>query len=395
MASTRRKTTKGGRDFYEIRVSPGREQPQFSRRWYVPEGWSQRAIDRELAKVAAEFERQCKAGEVRTKAQEREIKAQMAREAAKHPTLQEYGERVFMPAKVVTISENTRAGFQGYLDNRIYPALGSFKLRDITPANLSGFLSSLQAEGLAHGTVLRCYTILRSLFKMAYMNDVIDRNPLDKVERPRPRKDEIQAEKVDAYTAKELAYILECAEREPLHWKLLFHLLIDTGLRRGECLGIQWQDIDFKAGTVTIRRSISYTPQKGVYVDTPKTGRERTIDVAPEIISMLRQHRRVQAQKAISAFVFTHGTTPEPMNPQTVTRHLGLFGKKYGIEGLHPHKLRHSFASVAITSGADIASVSEKLGHADKSMTLKMYTHADQESIKRAGQVFRDAVKKA
>ena len=60
---------------------------------------------------------------------------------------------------------------------------------------------------------------------------------------------------------------------------------------------------------------------------------------------------------------------------------------------MHPHKLRHSFASVAITNGADIASVSEALGHSDKAVTLRMYTHADQESIKRAGEVFREALK--
>lgn len=69
------------------------------------------------------------------------------------------------------------------------------------------------------------------------------------------------------------------------------------------------------------------------------------------------------------------------------------FGERYGINDLHPHKLRHSFASVAITSGADIASVSEKLGHSDKAVTLRMYTHADAECMKRASNIFRDALK--
>ena len=63
------------------------------------------------------------------------------------------------------------------------------------------------------------------------------------------------------------------------------------------------------------------------------------------------------------------------------------------IKHLHPHKLRHSFASVAIVNGADIASVSEKLGHADKSTTLRLYTHADQNSIKQASNIFREAIK--
>ena len=97
----------------------------------------------------------------------------------------------------------------------------------------------------------------------------------------------------------------------------------------------------------------------------------------------------------MSKWVFTQDGSPEVMHPQSPTRYLSQFAKRYGISDLHPHKLRHSFASVAITNGADIASVSEKLGHTDKAVTLRMYTHADQESIKRASQIFRDAIKQA
>ena len=81
------------------------------------------------------------------------------------------------------------------------------------------------------------------------------------------------------------------------------------------------------------------------------------------------------------------------MHPQTPTRFFQRFSKRYGIEDFHPHKLRHTFASIAITNGADVASVSEKLGHSDKAVTLRMYTHADQESIKKAGDIFRNALK--
>ena len=83
------------------------------------------------------------------------------------------------------------------------------------------------------------------------------------------------------------------------------------------------------------------------------------------------------------------------MHPQSPTRYLKKLSRRYGIPDLHPHKLRHTFASVAITSGADIASVSEALGHSDKAVTLRMYTHADQESISRAAEVFRRAIKEA
>jgi site-specific recombinase XerD len=119
------------------------------------------------------------------------------------------------------------------------------------------------------------------------------------------------------------------------------------------------------------------------------------IDVDPQIIALLRELRLEQSKKALSQYVFTQEGSPEPIHPQSPARYLQNFARKYGVQGLHPHKLRHSFASIAITNGADIASVSEKLGHTDKAVTLRMYTHADQESIKRASQIFRDAIKQA
>ena len=81
------------------------------------------------------------------------------------------------------------------------------------------------------------------------------------------------------------------------------------------------------------------------------------------------------------------------MHPQSPTRYLKKFAQRYKVPDLHPHKLRHTFASIAITNGTDVASVSEKLGHSEKAFTLRMYTHADQESMKRASQIFRDALK--
>ena len=354
-------------------------------------GWTPKAV----AKEAADFERRCKAGEVLTRKEQRDKEAQQAQEAAKVLTLRQYGETVFMPTKTVTMAENSRDSFQGNLDKWVYPALGDLKMPDITTANISSLLLSMQAAGKSHATVIKCYAILKLLFKMSYMTDAIPHNPMDKVERPRPRKDEIKTDNVSSYTADELRRILTCLEHEPLKWRTLVRLLVDTGIRRGECCGLQWKDVDFRANTITIAGNLCYTSQKGIYLDTPKNGRERVIDVDPDVIDLLRALRAEQASHAISQYVFTQDNSPEPMHPQSPTRYLKKFEARYKIPGLHPHKLRHSFASVAITSGADIASVSEKLGHSDKAVTLRMYTHADQESIKRASQIFRNALKKA
>lgn len=388
MPSIKLKSTKTGAEYYEIRVSMGRGEGQPTMRWSVPDGWSRRAIDRELTKVAAEFERQCKTGEHLTRKAKKEKAAQEALEAEKILTLQKYGESVFMPSKGITMSEKTRSDYDWYLNKHIYPALGHIKMPDISPANITAFLLSLQAAGLAHSTVIKGYAILRSLFKMAYMADVVDRNPMDKVERPRPRKDEIKASEPEAFTVEELRYILDCLDREPLKWRALIRLLVDTGIRRGECCGLRWSSVDFEGNSIQISGNLCYTPERGVYLDTPKNSCIRTIGVDPDVMQLLRELK----ESSSGEWVFNQNDSDEPMNPQSPTRYLSRFAKRYNIEGLHPHKLRHSFASVAITNGADIASVSEKLGHSDKAVTLRMYTHASRESIDRASNIFRSAL---
>lgn len=269
-------------------------------------------------------------------------------------------------------------------------------MKDITPAMVSALLLDMQREGLAHSTCVKAYTILLGIFKMAYMQDHVDRNIMDKVERPKPRKDEEKKE-ISAFTAQELRLILDCLEKEPLKWQALIWLLCDTGLRRGEAVGLKWEDVSFTTGKATVRRSMGYTPDKGVYEDTTKNSKQRTIDLSPRVLSLLRSWREEQAAVCLSPWIFNQDTdkSPAPMHPQSPTRYLAKFGERYGIHNLYPHKLRHSFASVAITHGADVASVSEKLGHADKAVTLRMYTHADEQSIKRAGDIFRDAIEKA
>lgn len=359
MPSTRKMTTKSGKVFYEISVSRGRGKSRLTRRWYAPEGWSKKAIERELAAVSAEFERQCDAGEAISRAEQHEKDAreaaeaaakaaQEAAEAAKILTLRQYGERVFMPAKAVTLSENGRSSYQNCLDRRIYPALGDMKMPEITPAQISALLLDIQAQGKAHATVIKTYTILHTLFKMAYLGDMINRNPMDKVERPKPRKDEVKASEPAAYTAEEVKRLLAMLKDEPLKWQALIRLLIDTGIRRGECCALKWQNVNFKTGEIRIAGNLCYTAAKGVYLDTPKSGRVRVVYASDDTMAILRQLRIEQAKKAVSAFVFTKEGGPEPMHPQSPTRYLKKLSERSGIPDLHPHKLRHTFASIVL-----------------------------------------------
>ena len=288
MPSMRKKATKDGTPFYEISVSRGRGVSRLTSRWYPPVGWSQKVIDRELIRVAAEFERQVKAGEIITRAEKREQEYRQAMEEAQIKTFRQYCEMVFMPSLTVRCAENTRESYEGNLRIWIYPSVGDIKLPEITAAQISALLLSMQSQGKAHGTVIKAYTVLQAVFKMAYMSDVIERNPMDKVERPRPRKGEKKEAVANAYTAKELQYILACLNDEPLKWRTMVRVLADTGMRRGECCGLQWKNIDFKQNMITISGNLCYTKTAGVYMDTPKNGKSRTVDVDPQVIALLR-----------------------------------------------------------------------------------------------------------
>lgn len=391
MPSTRLRKTKDGRKYYEIRVRMRRDRPELSTRWYVPIGWSKRAIERELAKIAADFERRCKAGDVATRKERKEQQEAEAAETAKILTVKQYGEKVFMARKKIILAENTRDSYQRCLNLWIYPRIGQLKITDVSSADLSALILALQADGKAHSSCIKCYAILNSFFKSAYLSDIINHNPMDKVERPKARKDELQDNKAETFTVEDIQYILHCLESEPLKWRAFVKLLIDTGMRRGEACGLQWSQIDFKAHQVTVAGNLCYTASAGVYLDTPKSKKTRTIDVDPDVMSLLMQLRLEQADETI--YVFTQEHSTEPMHPQSPSRYFRKFSERYGIPGFHPHKLRHSFASIAITHGADIASVSQNLGHADKTTTLRMYTHADQESMRRASNTFRRAIK--
>ena len=413
MAYIQEKETKKGEKYYKISVSRGYGKSPYSMRWYAPDGWSKRSIESELKKVAAKFEADCNSGLVKNREERKEEEERNQAEQLKIETVKQYGERVFMPSKKIQCAENTRAYYQEMLDRHIYPAFGKAKLPEITSAQISAFILEKQSSNISFSTLKGVYNTFNQLLKMAYMNDLISVNPMDKVQRPRQPKTEIQCSGIKAYTEKELLYIMDCLKNEPLKWQVFINLMIDTGCRRGELCGLKWDCISFNDFSIAIKNNLCYTAEKGVYNDTPKTGKERTVYISANSIKLLKMlqdqqeedlkrrkkrlekdHKPLEFSKVSkSEYVFTQKGYSEPMHPQAPNRYFKKFEEKYNIEDFHPHKLRHSFASVAITKGADVASVSEILGHSDKATTLRMYTHADAESMKKAFEIFQNALK--
>ena len=393
MASITKTVDSQGNPVYKVQASGGRGR-RVKRSWRPEPGWSAKTIERELNKFAAQLENELASSAVNTKKEDKEAARLAALEAAKLKTFQQYATGVYMPTKAATFSENSRSSYQRNLDVHILPVLGDFLMVDITPAMISKLLLDFQKNGHAHASCVKLFNVLNGVFQMAFLDDTIKANPMLKVKRPTPRKEEkAQDESEKAYTVQQLHYILQCLENESLKWQAYINLVADTGIRRGEACALEWSDIDWAKGTISIRRNAQYTPTAGVYVTSPKNGKSRTVDVGPDVLKLLQQLRIEQAGKAISRYVFTQDNSPDIMHPQSPTRYFKKFGQRYGIEDFHPHKLRHTSASLAITNGADVVSVSERLGHSDTAVTLRMYAHANEESIRRAGQIVRDALK--
>ena len=400
---------------YQIKVTRGRDRitgkqlTPYTMTFTPPIGWSKKAIERELQRVMGEFEAACKRGEVLTKEQEKALALQeieerkrMQAEEERKPTFNRYVE-IFMNEKAATFAPGTLENYRNVL-RKASAVFGTMKMEDIDFLKVKQYIIDLQNNGtndfngkpLAHKTIIKHYIVLHALFENAVENEILQFSPMQNMKRPKPRKDEIAKEAI-VYTESEIQNIIECLNQEPLKWKALIMFAIDSGCRRGEIIGLKWEEIDFKTGKVNICRNAQYTSGKGTYISTPKNGKNRIIYLNPPALKVLAEWKRKQAFLHFAqglpnnGFCFTQDNG-EMMNPQAPTSYLTRFGKKYNLPGIHPHALRHTMATISIVNGADIVSISKKLGHSNTSITLDVYSHANEEAQQRANDVLAEAI---
>ena len=389
--------SKDGKRCFRITVSRGHGVKPFSKIWYPSDEWSEKTVQRKLKQAAFEFESECRNKQNTVNSADNNAKtgSQVIGIGNEEKiTVKKYTSETFMPLKEMSISENTRYTYQMFLDKHILPVIGDRCLADITPPLINSLLINFQREGYSYGSTIKLYNILNGIFKMAYFDYTIESKPMERVQRPAcPRTELSVPESQKALTVEQLRYCLSCLEKISLKWKTYITLCADTGCRRGELCGLQWQDINWHESTITIRRNLQYTKDKGVYVEPTKNGKERVVDIGEDSLLLLKKIYDKQKKTYPSEWVFTQKKSSEPIHPQSPTKYFENFGKRNSISNFHPHLLRHTSASVAITSGADVASVSARLGHSDSSVTLRMYTHANTDSIRKAGQTVRDALK--
>ena len=222
-------------------------------------------------------------------------------------------------------------------------------------------------------------TVLDYAIKMDMLSD----NPCRRVTIPKGSKKERRI-----LTMEETQHFFELLEEAPLKWKAFFTLIIYSGMRRGEMLGLEWKDIDFTTGMIHIQRSSNYTKAKGIYTDTPKTESSvRYIKVPMNVIDVLKEYRNEQegerdrlGDKWVETdrlFVKWDGS---PMNPQSHYGWLKEFCEEHNFPFRGIHQFRHLHTSLLIGAGIDPTTVSGVLGHSQVSTTLNLYSHMFREN---------------
>lgn len=412
-------TAKDGRRYWRIFVSRGYGQSPYSCRFYWPTKKDGSPVARSTAesqrdKRAVEFQSECEAGLVLTRKQEKEKAAAAEAEAARIRTLRQYSEQVFMPAKTITCAEKTRRYYQNALDNHLLPEFGDLQLQEITSAQLTAFFLRKQSSALSHSTVLGIYVTANQLFQMAYLDDTISRNPLDKVKRPRQKKDDKKRTEPERFTEEEVREIKKHLAGEPLKWQAMVQIFLSTGMRRGEVCALTWDKVDFKKKEILVDGSLGYTPEKGIFREKPKTeAGVRRIPMTGDLVEVLGAYKAEQEEAvrkrterlkkdkkplefkkiSIPEYVFTAKGSSDPIHPDAVNRYFSRFSSAYGIKEFHPHKLRHTAISIMLDNGVPVLIVAAIAGHDDPNVTLNTYAHASAKGMKAAISTLEAATK--
>ena len=239
--------------------------------------------------------------------------------------------------------------------------------------------TTTENKKLAAKTIKQYHIFISSVMERAVKWGIITDNPCRRVDPPKVTQKEIEC-----LTDEQAIIFLEKLQEESLENQVIFNILLLTGMRRGELMGLEWSDIDFTNNTITIRRTSQYTPEKGIYTDTTKTEKsKRMIAIPLQLTQLLKDYSLYQMkmqQDIGDKWVYSDRLLTkwngEPMHPNTPYSVLQKLLVKYDLPKVSLHSLRHTNATIMINNGADIRTVSGRLGHSQTSTTLNIYAHA-------------------
>lgn len=283
------------------------------------------------------------------------------------------------------------------LETRLLPYFGHFYINKIRPTDIMKFYDLLEKDTqlvrksgnngaktkkpLSGKTILEHHRLLRAMLHKAVYWQLIVANPAERVQAPKARKPKRRS--YDDEQTKILLENLELLSIEDTKYKVAIILTIFTGVRLGELMGLEWQDVDFKNGIISINRSSQYLSDMGVFTKTPKTESSiREIAIPEFIISLLEEYKLwYEEQKSIYGELWTNSdrlfvqADGKPMHPSSISKWFVRYVSTIGLPVINFHGLRHTNASLLVAQNVDIAVISARLGHAQISTTLDFYVH--------------------
>ncbi|PIC71150.1 site-specific integrase [Sporosarcina sp. P16b] len=300
------------------------------------------------------------------------------------------------------LSPSTLSSYENTLKRHILPNFADMKMDSIKPIHVTDYLISLETTrldgkkkvGLAPATIKKHHDLLSNIFQFAIKNGSIKTNPVTNSEKPTQKKTETAV-----YTTEEVRQLFAMLDDEGVKHSLMIRLAIETGMRRGEILGLQWNDIDFESYKIHINHSLSYTKESGYTLGSTKNKKRRVVIGSKGLMNRLAEFYKVRRMDKLQAselweggqhfYVFSDWNG-KPLHPDTPSRWWLRFLNRSGFKKIRFHDLRHTAATLLINQGVHAKIISERLGHSNISITMDVYGHYLEEANQLAANVFDD-----
>jgi integrase len=284
----------------------------------------------------------------------------------------------------MSLRPTTWESYRYQVDGHIIPALGHLRLPQLQTAHIQRLYNEKLASGRLDGkpgglspkSVRYIHTVIHSALEQARKEGLIAINPAAAARLPKQERPEIK------YLGVAEAAIFLATAKESKHFAAFF-LALNTGMRRGEILGLRWQDLDLEAGQLAVNQGLVRVSGKGLVLQEPKTAlSKRVINLAPAVVQVLKNRKKQQAEYRLMAggaydekgldLVFCN-ELGEPICPRAFTRVFERLIKKAGLDVTF-HGLRHTFATMALEQGVDVKTIQETLGHHSAAFTMDVYS---------------------
>ncbi|WHM35451.1 site-specific integrase [Streptomyces sp. BPTC-684] len=291
----------------------------------------------------------------------------------------------WLAAKALVLKPTTMARYRDYVRNDLIPAFGTLKLDQLAHRHISAYVTCQLAAGRGETTLYRCLATLSSALGDAVRQHRLPHNPASPPVLRRPPSPERRI-----WTAQEAArFLVYCHQADP-EMADLFEVLIGTGMRKGEALGLHWDDVHLPEGVLYVRCTLSAIDNNRLVITTPKTRSSRGwIAISPRVATALRHHALSTPRTCrdpddpFAGLVFCR-PDGRPLGPHQVLDRLHQLSAEAGVPRITVHDLRHLAATITITAGVPLTVVSKTLRHSTLSTTANVYSHLTQQAAREA-----------